>query len=110
MEVSRRRIAENFRAVRGLVGSGVEVMPVVKADAYGHGAVEVSRVLEAERARWLAVSSVAEGVMLREAGLQAGILVMTGFLPDEAETLAPLRLTPVLHDTEAIAALDRLAE
>jgi len=110
VEVSRRRIAENFRAVRDLVGSGVEVMPVVKADAYGHGAVEVSRVLEAEGARWLAVSSVAEAVTLREAGLQAGILVMTGFLPHEAEALAPLRLTPVLHDPDAIASLERLAE
>jgi alanine racemase len=42
-------------------------MPVVKADAYRHGAVEVSRVLEAEGARWLAVSNVEEGVALRQA-------------------------------------------
>ncbi len=62
VEVSRAQIAANFLAVRQLVGSSVEVMPVVKADAYRHGAVEVSRVLLAEGARWLAVSSVEEGI------------------------------------------------
>ena len=60
--VSREQIARNYRNVRSVVGPGVEVAGVVKADAYGHGALEVSRVLVAEGARWLAVSSVEEGV------------------------------------------------
>ena len=71
VEISRENIAHNFRAVKKAVGTGVEVMPVVKADAYRHGAVEVSRVLEAEGARWLAVSNVEEGAALREAGMRA---------------------------------------
>ena len=50
VEVSRGQIAANFRAIRDVVGADVEVMPVVKADAYRHGAVEVSRTLEAEGA------------------------------------------------------------
>jgi len=83
MEVSRARIAANFRAVCEAVGPGVEVVPVVKADAYRHGAVEVSRVLEREGARWLAVSSVEEGVALRQAGITARILVMADFLAIE---------------------------
>jgi len=49
LEVSLSQIASNFRAIRKLAGSGVTVMPVVKADAYRHGAVEVSRVLERAR-------------------------------------------------------------
>ena len=49
VEVSLGRIRENFRAVRSLVGTGADVMPVVKADAYRHGAIEVSRVLESRR-------------------------------------------------------------
>ena len=53
--VSREQIARNYRAVRAVVGPDVEVAGVVKADAYGHGALEVSRVLIAEGARWLAV-------------------------------------------------------
>ena len=51
--VSRDQIARNYRSVRAVVGAGVEVAGVVKADAYGHGALEVARVLAGEGARWL---------------------------------------------------------
>jgi alanine racemase len=88
----------------------VEVAAVVKADAYGHGALEVSRAVIAEGARWLAVSSVEEGVTLRRGGIQARILVMGGFLPHEQEALAEFDLTPAVHSLEQIAQVDRLAE
>ena len=66
----------------GLEAVGVEALGVVKADAYGHGAVEVSRVLVAEGARWLAVSSVDEAVALRCAGIATRILwVIAGLMP-----------------------------
>lgn len=104
--ISRERIARNYRAVCAAVGSGVDVLGVVKADAYGHGAVEVARVLEAEGARWLAVSSVEEGVALREGGIQARILVMGGFLPQECEALLEYRLTPAVHSLEALRDLE----
>jgi alanine racemase len=87
VEVSRETIANNFLSVRAAVGAAVEVMPVVKADAYRHGAVEVSRILEAADARWLAVSSVEEGVLLRQAGIRTRILVMADFLPSERRPL-----------------------
>ena len=77
--VSLDRIARNYRNVRAAVGPGVEVMAVVKANAYGHGALAVSRTLVGEGAKWLAVSSVDEGVALRTAGIAARILVMAGF-------------------------------
>jgi alanine racemase len=108
--VSREKIARNYRNVRAAVGPGVEVVGVVKADAYGHGAVEVSRILAAEGARWLAVSSVDEGVNLRRAGLRPRILVMAGLLPFEHEALVEYDLTPTLHALDDIAAIDRLAE
>jgi alanine racemase len=75
-------------------------MPVVKADAYGHGALEVARVLEDEGARWLAVSNVDEGVALRRAGVHARILVMADFLPESRPALAEFGLTPVVHSLE----------
>jgi alanine racemase len=100
VEVSRTRIRENYRAVRALVGENVEVMPVVKADAYRHGAIEISRVLESEGVRWLAVSNVDEGVALREAGIGARILVMADFLPEERSALTTFRLTPVIHSLD----------
>lgn len=109
VEVSRGQIAANFAAIRKLVGPGVEVMPVVKADAYRHGAVEVSRTLEQHGARWLAVSNTDEGVALRDAGITARILVMADFLPYTREALLAYDLTPVIHSLEDIAELDRLA-
>jgi alanine racemase len=67
-------------------------------------------VVVAEGARWLAVSSVEEGVTLRRGGIQARILVMGGFLPHEQEALAEFDLTPAVHSLEQIAQVDRLAE
>lgn len=108
--VSREQIARNYRCVRAVVGVGVEVAGVVKADAYGHGALEVSRVLAAEGARWLAVSSVDEGVALRRGGIEGiRILVMGGFLPYEGEAVAEYDLTPAVHSLEQIAQVERLA-
>jgi alanine racemase len=107
VEVSRSQIAQNYRSVRAAVGPSVEVMAVVKADAYGHGALEVSRVLEAEGANWLAVSSVEEGALLRQAGISARILVMADFLPFEREALVNYDLTPVIHSLEDVMVLER---
>lgn len=109
VEVSRPQIAANFHAIQNLVGPAVEVMPVVKADAYRHGAVEVSRTLQSEGARWLAVSNTDEGIALRDAGITARILVMADFLPFTREAAIAHNLTPVLHSIEDIAEFDRLA-
>jgi alanine racemase len=109
VEISLAQIAANFRDVRDVVGPEVEVMPVVKADAYRHGAIEVSRKLVGEGARWLAVSNVEEGAALRDAGIRARILVMADFLPVEREGLLDYNLTPVIHCLEDIPEWDRLA-
>jgi alanine racemase len=107
--ISKSQIARNYRGVKAAVGPDVEVLGVVKADAYGHGAVEVSRVLEAEGARWLAVSSVEEGVSLRQAGIGIRILVMAGFLPGETEALVEFHLTPAAHSLDDIVRLEEYA-
>jgi alanine racemase len=110
VEISRAQISENFAAICRAVGPDTQVMPVVKADAYRHGAVEVSRTLEAEGARWLAVSNTEEGVVLREAGIKARILVMADFLPFTRATMLAHHLTPVIHSLEDLAELERLAQ
>lgn len=108
--VSRDQIARNFRNVKSVVGPNVEVCAVVKADAYGHGANEVSRVLVAEGAKWLAVSSVDEGVNLRCGGIhQTRILVMGGFLAYEGDAIVEYDLTPVAHSLDQVRELDTLA-
>jgi alanine racemase len=109
VEVSRSQIAANFRAFHNAVGPGVEVMAVVKADAYRHGAIEVSRTLEENGVNWLAVSSAEEGIALRDAGIHARILVMADFLPFTREAMLAYGLTPVIHSLEDLAELNRLA-
>ncbi len=108
VEISLQQIADNFNAVRDVVGPHVEVMPVVKADAYRHGAVEVSRSLMKAGARWLAVSNVEEGAILRDRGIGARILVMADFLPAERAGLFDYNLTPVIHSLPDVAEWDRL--
>src|SRR5690349_8707982 len=108
--VSRDQIARNYRSVCAVVGPGVQVCGVVKADAYGHGAVEVAKVLVAQGVSWLAVSSVDEGVNLRCGGIhQTRILVMGGFLPYEGDALVDYDLTPAIHSMDQVRDVDRLA-
>ena len=107
VEISRPQIAANYLAVRDAVGPSARAICVVKANAYGHGAVEVARVLCAQGAEWLAVSSVEEGIALRQAGIDCRLLVMAGIMRWEYEALREFRLTPVVHSLEELALLDR---
>ena len=92
------------------VGAGVTVCAVVKADAYGHGAVECSRALEAEGARWFGVTSLDEAIPVREAGLRANILLMTGFWRGEETEIVRLHLTPTVWESWHIQSLEKAAE
>jgi alanine racemase len=106
VEISRSRIAANYRAVREAVGPATQVIGVVKANAYGHGAVEVAHVLTAEGAKWLAVSSVEEGVALRAAGINCRLLIMAGVMSWEREALREFSLTPVAHSLDDLRWFD----
>ena len=77
VEVSLARLAENFRAIQAAVAPAA-VMPIVKANAYGHGIVEVARHLVTLGAASLGVAFLEEAVMLREVGIHLPILVMGG--------------------------------
>lgn len=109
VEISREQLAANYRAIRKTVGPAVAVMPVVKADAYRHGAAEVAGVLTAEGAEWLAVSSVDEGMHLRRHGVAARVLIMGGVLPWEIPLLKQHELTPAIHDLAAIGSIGDIA-
>ena len=105
-EISLQRLAQNYRNVQSRVGKAVHVAGVVKANAYGHGAVPVSRALMEEGAGWLAVSNVNEGLELRRAGFAVRILVMGGVLPAERQALLDAHLTPVVHSLEELCEWD----
>lgn len=74
-------LADNYQALRRIASPRARMMAVVKADAYGHGAVEVSRVALANGAQWLAVARISEAAALRSAGIQAPILLFGHCLP-----------------------------
>jgi len=84
-------------------------MAVVKANAYGHGAVECSRALEAEGADWFAVALPEEGIELRNAGISSPILCLGGFWEDQADLLIEHELTPVIFALDSLIRLDRAA-
>lgn len=89
-------LAFNYHSVRDFVGCEVEVMAVVKADAYGHGAIECARRLEAEGVDWFAVATAEEGIELREARISKPILILGGFWPGQESALLHHDLTPVV--------------
>ena len=108
-DVSLATLRQNFRTVQKHVGAGVTVCAVVKADAYGHGAVDCSRALEAEGARWLGVTSLDEAIPLRDAGVKANILLMTGFWRGEETEIVRLHLTPTVWEPWHIESLEKAA-
>ena len=108
-EVSLTTLRQNFRTVVKHAGAGVTVCAVVKADAYGHGAVECSRALQAEGAEWLGVTSLDEAIPLRDAGIESQILLMTGFWRGEESEIIRLRLTPTVWEPWHIESLEAAA-
>jgi alanine racemase len=108
-EVSLATLRQNFRTVAKHVGAGVTVCAVVKADAYGHGAVECSRALQSEGAKWLGVTSLDEAIPLRETAIETRILLMTGFWRGEENEIVRLRLTPTVWEPWHIESLERAA-
>ena len=103
-EIDLDAVRENLRALRG-VAAPARMLAVVKADAYGHGAVHVARVAVEAGAWWLGVATVDEGIELRRAGIAAAVLVLGTIRPEEAEAAVAhdLRLT-VSETTVALAA------
>ena len=89
-------IRHNYRYLKNQAGDN-RLIAVVKADAYGHGAVQIAKAL-AEEADAFAVAAVGEAVALREAGIEQKILVMGGFVSDEElQICIESRLDPILH-------------
>lgn len=109
-EVSLTALRHNFRTVQQYVSPSATVCAVVKADAYGHGAVECARALEQEGAVWFGVTSVDEGLRLRQGGITSRILIMTGFVRGEQEAVVKHDLTPTVWDWNHIELLEDMAE
>ena len=108
-EIDLDRLAHNYRALRALTDPSCRFMGVVKANAYGHGAVAVARELEALGADYLSVACLDEALELRQAGIQAPILIL-GITPLEyAGALLDHGIAQTVGDLETAEALSRAA-
>jgi alanine racemase len=108
-EINLDNLVHNYMVSRAAMGPGVAIMPAVKADAYGHGAIECGRALEAAGADWFGVALPEEGLALRNAGIQAPILSLGGFWEGQEESIIAHRLTPAIFRLDLLDRLNRAA-
>jgi len=109
VEVDHAAIRGNLEVVRELAGRGKQIIAVVKANAYGHGAVAVSRTLAAAGVERLAVATVGEGMELRDAGIALPVLVLWGVGAAEAPALVSGELEAIVTDGRTVQILDAAA-
>lgn len=102
-------LSYNLELIRSRLEGAADILPVVKADAYGHGMVPVSRHLLGQSVPALAVMGLEEGIQLRQEDIQTDILVLGGILPSEIEECLEHRLIPVIHNRDLLDAAMELS-
>ena len=108
-EIDLSAVSANVSLACRLAGRDTQVMAVVKADAYGHGAVPVSKAALEAGATWLGVAVPEEAVPLRAAGITSRILVLGPIAPDQADLVVALDLDQTVSDPSLAEAVDRVA-
>lgn len=107
-EINLGAIAFNLQGIRRQVAPA-GIMAVVKADAYGHGALQVSRVALEEGASYLAVAVIDEAIALRKAGIEAPLLVFGGFSHEDAQLFVDWELDATVFDRQGLALISQAA-
>ncbi|RLA89408.1 MAG: alanine racemase [Deltaproteobacteria bacterium] len=105
LSIDLAALRHNYRQIRQCCGPGVKMLAVVKADAYGHGLVPVSRALVAEAVDYLGVAYLGEGLALRQAGITTPILMLMGILPQDAASVVAHDLEVVVFRADVVEAL-----
>lgn len=109
VRISRQALRDNIASIRQAIGADRKMLIAVKANGYGHGAVEVSRVAEASGVDWLGVATVPEGLELREAGIGLPILKFSPAFPEEMEAAVRGSLALCVCERENIRQLEAVA-
>jgi alanine racemase len=109
VEIDLGALRRNYRALKRAAGAA-DMMAIIKADAYGHGAVAVSRALAEEGCRHFGVATIGEARELRLAKLDARIYLLGGFFPEQARDIVALEVVPLVSDAALIAPLDAAAK
>jgi alanine racemase len=108
-EIDPQALLHNLAQARSFSRSDQRILAVVKADAYGHGAVPVSKTLAAAGVEQFGVATLEEASALRQAGIVQPILVFGGCYPGQEEVFLQQKLMPVLSDRRSLLRLDRFA-
>ena len=108
-EIDLDNLAANFNRIKERVRPVARVMAVIKANAYGHGAVACARRLSSEGAEWFGVALPEEGVELRSSGITQPVLCLGGYWPGQAALCIQHRLTPVVYRLDMIESLHKAA-
>jgi len=108
-EISLSALKHNYLTIRNHLGASAQLMAVVKANAYGHGAVECARALEATGADWFGVALVEEGIELRRAGITRPIFCLGGFWRGQADDVIARDLTAAVYRLDQVEELNARA-
>jgi len=109
-EISLSALCRNYQTVKNHLTAGTQLMAVVKADGYGHGAIPCAQALEAAGADWFGVALVEEGTKLREAGITRPIFCLGGFWRGQAADVIRHNLTPAVYRFDQLEELNAAAE
>lgn len=109
VEIDLAALRHNLQQVRRQITPKTQILAVVKADAYGHGAASVAPALQQAGVDLFGVAIAEEGMELRRAGVDRPILVLGGVYPDQEQEFFRHRLTPTLFDLDAARRMDRAA-
>ena len=108
-EINLDNLSHNYRVVQERVGPEVKVMAMLKADAYGHGAVRCAQSLSAEGVQWFGVALPEEALELRNAGIKEPILCVGGFWNGQEQLCLNNNITPVVYRLDMVESLNRAA-
>jgi alanine racemase len=111
VEIDLTALAANVRNLKQLLAPQTELMAVVKADAYGHGAIAVARTALQHGASYLAIATLAEGVQLRQAGLDAPILILGAInAPEDIKAVAAWQLEPTICNLQQALVFSKILQ
>ena len=111
IKINISNLHHNFNRISKYIGSSIKIIPIVKADAYGHGIVEISSELEHyDQVSYFGVAHANEGILLRKHGIKKNILAMSCINPYDIKNMHKFNITPVIHNIESLNAVIEYAK
>ena len=109
-EINLDSFRHNLHSIKSLIGPDVGTMAIIKADAYGHGAIQCAHAAIKEQVNYIGVGIIQEAIELRENGITSPILILGGIYPNEIEDLIKYNLSTSLSSSVIASAISKKAE